>query len=97
MVPTGDSAGSMKAAVGSVAGVGLRLAYGEPLRPADEDGRIPMGYRMAVATDVPAAHRALEMLLAKLDGRPFESEVALPESAEPVPPAAPVADLSTTV
>jgi betaine reductase len=94
MVPTGDSAGSMKEAVEAIMKVGLRLARGEALGPAAEDGRIPMGYRRSWATEVPVAHRATEMLLAKLRGDVFVSEVALPVGAEPIPPAPAVADLS---
>lgn len=94
MVPTGDSAGSMSQAVEALVEVGSRLARGEPLRPALEDGRIPMGYRRSWVTEVPVAHRAVEMLLAKLRGDPFVSEVALPPGAEPITPAAAVADLS---
>ncbi len=94
MVPTGDSAAGMKDALADIALVGTRLAAGEGLLPADEDGRIPMGYRANWPTDVPAATRAAEMLLAKLAGEPFVSEVSLPEPAEAVPPAAAVADLS---
>ncbi len=95
MMPTGDSAASMKDAVTAMAGMGLRLARGDALAPAEEDGRIPIGYRKAVATDVPVAHRTVEMLLAKLKGEPFESEISLPEGAEPVPPAPAVEDLAT--
>ncbi len=94
MVPTGDSAAGMKEAVVALTRTGLKLARGEPLGPADDDGRIPMGYRRSWVTDVPVAHRAVEMLLAKLGGGTFVSEVALPEGAEPIPPAPAVADLS---
>lgn len=94
MVPTGDSAAGMKEALERIATVGLRLARGEGLRPAEEDGRIPMGFRRTVVTDVPVAQRAVDMLLAKVGGEPFRSEVELPEGAEPVPPAEPVPDLS---
>ncbi|MBU1492982.1 MAG: glycine/betaine/sarcosine/D-proline family reductase selenoprotein B [Actinobacteria bacterium] len=97
MVPTGDSAAGMREAVASLVRVGLGLAAGKPLGPADEDGRIPMGYRKAVVTDVPAARRALDLLMAKLAGEPFLSEVALPKGAEPIPPAPAVADLSSAV
>jgi glycine reductase len=97
MVPTGDSAAGMKEAVESLVRVGMGLASGKPLGPADEDGRLPMGYRKAVVTDVPVARRALDLLMAKLRGEPFVSEVALPEGAEPIPPAPPVADLSSAV
>jgi len=95
MVPTGDSAAGMKEAVVALTGTGLKLARGEPLAPADDDGRIPMGYRRSWVTDVPVAHRAVEMLLAKVGGGTFVSEVALPEGAEPIPPAPAVTDLSS--
>lgn len=94
MVPTGDSAAGMKEALERIASVGMRLARGEGLRPAEEDGRIPMGFRRSVVTDVPAARRAVEMLLSKIRGDEFRSEVELPEGAEAVPPAAAVPDLS---
>jgi len=97
MVPTGDSAAGMKDAVSSLVEVGMRLAGGIPLGPAVDDGRLPMGYRKAVVTDVPVATRALDLLMAKLRGEPYVSEVALPEGAEPIPPAPPVADLSSAV
>lgn len=95
MVPTGDSAAGMKDAIDRIATVGMRLARGEGMLPAVEDGRIPMGFRRSVATDIPVAVRAVDMLMAKLRGAEFTSEVVLPEGAEPVPPAAAVSDLST--
>lgn len=94
MVPTGDSAAGMKDAVAALTEVGMRLAVGAPLGPADEDGRIPMGYRRTWTTDVPVARRAVDMLLAKLRGQSFTSEISLPRGAEPVPPAPAVIDLS---
>lgn len=97
MVPTGDSAAGMKEAVVALTRTGLKLARGEPLGPADDDGRIPMGYRRSWVTDVPVAQRAVEMLLAKLGGGTYVSEVALPEGAEPIPPAPAVLDLSSAI
>ena len=94
IVPTGESAGKMKDAVDAIARVGLKLAMGERLRPAAEEGTIPMGYRANWVIEAPAARRAVDMLLAKLSGAPFESEVVLPKPAEKVPPAGPVLDLS---
>lgn len=94
IIPTGDSAAGMKDALQGIARVGMRLAAGEALRPAEEDGRVPMGYRANWVSETPAASRAVEMLLAKLSGRPFVSEIALPEPAEVVAPAPAVPDLS---
>jgi glycine reductase len=94
MVATGDSAAGMKAALELLADVGMRLARGEGLRPAEEDGRIPMGYRANTVAEIPVAVRAVDMLMAKLDGEPHVSEIDLPEKVEPVPPAPAVPDLS---
>jgi glycine reductase len=43
-------------------------------------------------TDTPGYERAFRMLMAKLNGQPFETEIPI-EQFEPVPPAAPVKDL----
>lgn len=94
IVPTGDSAAGMKDAVAQLARMGGKLARGDPLAPAAEDGRLPMGYRANWHHPVPVAERAVTMLLAKLRGDPFVSEVELPAQAEAVPPAPPVPDLS---
>ncbi len=94
IVPTGNSAVSMKEAMGAMARVGMKLAAGEQLLPAAEEGTIPMGYRANWVVETPAAVRAVDMLLAKIHGRPYQNEVVLPPQAEPVKPAAPVPDLS---
>lgn len=94
IVPTSDSAVSMKAAMEAVARVGIKLARGEGLGPAAEEGTLPMGYRANWVVETPTAVRAVEMLLAKLHDRPYQSEVVLPPQAEKVAPAAPVPDLS---
>ncbi len=95
MVATADSAAGMRPALESMARVGLRLARGGDLLPAADDGRIPMGYRGAWVNRTPVAARALDMLMAKVGGEPYTSEVRLPAQAETVPPAPAVADLST--
>jgi glycine reductase len=94
IVPTGDSAAKMKDALEAIARVGLKLASGERLRPAAEEGVVPMGYRANWVVETPAATRAVDMLLAKLSGRPYTSEVVLPKPAEKVPPAPALPDLS---
>lgn len=94
MVATGASAAGMKAALERLSNLGMRLARGEGLLPADEDGRIPMGYRANTATKIPVAVRAVDMLMAKLNGEPHVSEIDLPEKVEPVPPAPAISDLS---
>ncbi len=94
IVPTGSSAAGMKDAMEAIARIGIKLATGERLRPAAVEGTIPMGYRANWVVETPAAVRAVELLLAKLSGRPYQSEVVLPKPVEKVPPAAPLPDLS---
>lgn len=94
IVVTGDSAAGMKDAVNAIAEVGMKLARGERLRPAAEEGTVPMGYRANWVVETPAAVRAVDMLLAKINGQPYESEIVLPPQPEQVPPAPAVPDLS---
>jgi len=97
MMATGASAGSMQSALAGTAEVGLRLAGKEGLRPAADEGRIPMGFRRSWVADAPAGKRAVAMLVAKLRGEAYVTEVALPQQAEPVAPAPPVTDLSKAI
>lgn len=94
IVPTGNSAAGMKEAMEAIARVGLKLASGERLRPAAEEGTIPMGYRANWAVETPAARRAVDLLLTKWSGQPYRSEVVLPKPIEKVPPAPALPDLS---
>jgi glycine reductase len=95
MVPTGNSAAGMQEAMAAIARVGLRLARGEGLLPAAEDGRIPKGYRADWPAPERAATRAVRMLVAKLRGEAVVTEVELPNPAEVVPPAPAVSDLAS--
>jgi betaine reductase len=93
IVPTGASTTSMQAALDALAPLARRLGRGEALGLAEVDGYLPQGTRRVHDRGRPGYQRALDMLLDKLHGRPYRSEV--PYSApERVPPAAPVADLA---
>lgn len=94
MVPTGNSAAGMQDAMSGIARVGMRLARGEGLLPADEDGRIPKGYRANWPSPERAATRAVRMLVQRLGGEEVHTEVALPKQAEVVPPAPAVTNLA---
>ncbi len=92
IVPTGSNPAEMQSVLSVMVPIGLKLAAGEELGlPADE-GYIPRGMRKQIVRDEPGYKRAMDMLVAKLQGRPFESEVPFrqPEVVEPAPP---VADL----
>jgi len=93
IVPTGTATTSMPAALAALAPLALRLGRGERLGPAEVEGYIGSGVRRVHDRGRPGYERALDMLLDKLHGRPYRSEVpyAAPERVTPAPP---IADLS---
>ena len=93
VVPTGTSTTSMQAALDALAPLVRRLGRGETLGPAEVDGYLPRGMRRVHDRGRPGYQRALDLLLDKLHGRPYRSEVPY-AAPERVPPAPPVADLS---
>jgi len=93
IVPTGDSALSMAPALANLARFALQLGRAEELGPAELAGYLPQGRRRVHDRGRPGYERALDMLLAKLRGRPFVTEVPY-NAPEQVRPAPPVADLA---
>jgi len=93
VVPTGPSTTSMQAALQALAPLARRLGRGERLGPAETEGYIPRGSRRVHDRGRPGYQRALDMLLAKLHGAPYRSEVPY-AAPERVTPAAPIADLA---
>jgi glycine reductase complex component B subunit gamma len=93
IVPTGESAASMQPALERMAHLALRLGRGEELGPAELEGYLPQGKRRAHDRGRPGWERALDMLRAKLRGRPFTTEVPY-NAPDQVMPAPPIADLT---
>ncbi len=78
IVRTGPNARYMKEALTAMVPLAQRLARGEQiLRPA-EVGCFPSGMKRSVLREHNAARRAVDMLVAKLTGQPFQSEISLP-------------------
>jgi glycine reductase len=90
--PTGDRAADMPKILPKLADFAVKVGTGTPIGPAREEGYTPTGRRNLEFTDVPGAERALNMLLAKLAGKPFQTEISI-ERFEPVPPASPLKNL----
>ena len=88
IVPTSASAAGMADALNALARLAIRLGRGEPLGPAAVDGYLPRGRRLNARADRPATERALDMLLARLRGEPFTTEVPLPRYDRVAPPPA---------
>lgn len=94
ILPTEAMARDMPRALSKLAAFLERVASGAPLGPAREEGYIPTGQRRLEFTSQPGAERAFNMLLAKLNAKPFETEIPT-ERFEHVPPAQPVKDLKS--
>jgi len=92
-VPTGLNATDMRDVVVRMVALGLKVVRGEALGSALEEGYIPHGVRTLVMKDRVGYERAVDMLLARVHGRPFVSEI-LVQHYERVTPASPVRDLS---
>jgi glycine reductase len=92
IVPTGSTAASLRAAVPALARLALKLGRGEPLGAPAEEGYLPRGLRRNVFVEETAARRAVRMLLRKLAGEPYETELRVPVY-DRVPPAPALTDL----
>jgi len=91
VVPTAPNVAGMRDALPRLAALAGRLAHGERLGPAEEDGYLPRGLRRNRQYDRTGAERAVDLLLAKLGGD-TRTEVGGAHDTVPSPP--PIPDLS---
>jgi glycine reductase complex component B subunit gamma len=94
VVPTGDLAASMAKALPPLARLALKLGRHETLASAQAEGYLPRGLRRDVWHTQTAAQRAIALLKQRMANQAFASEMPI-EHFENVPPAAPLASLST--
>lgn len=89
-LPTGETIAGMSEALKRLAALALRLARGEKIGSAKKEGYIGRGMRRLARNDERGATRALAMLLKKLHGQPFETELPMEvwDDAAPAPPLA---------
>ena len=78
ILQTGETAAGMAAAVSGMVNMALKLAAGQDVGRPSEAGYFPRGQLINVMAEATGAERVVAMLLAKLKGEPFESEVRLP-------------------
>ena len=78
IVATKNSAAGMRDAVKKMAPLALKLAKGEAIGASAEEGYIPNGVRKNFFEKKRGSERAVEMLLAKLAGKPFVTEYPMP-------------------
>lgn len=82
---TGKSAADMRNAVPKMAQLAKKLLNNEKLGLPDDEGYIPRGIRVNIFKDKTGAERALDTLTAKLMGKPYKTEVPIPEYESIVP------------
>ena len=87
-VPTGDSPAEMRKVLQTVVRLAVKLGKGEELGLPATEGYLPRGLRRQGMREEPAAKRAVDMMVAKLTGQPFETElpIKLPDRVVPAPP-----------
>lgn len=96
IVETLDSARDMPEAIAKMSRLGNKLLKGETIGMPAEEGYIPRGIRVNVREAKRGSRRAVDMLISKLNNRPFVTELPMPVF-DHVPPAPAVADLKTAV
>lgn len=92
-VPSGTGAAEMPQVLSKMAELGLKVASGQELGSAEEEGYIPTGVRRLVFKEKVGYERALDILLARVAGEPWRSEIQVQQYAT-VTPALPIEDLS---
>jgi betaine reductase len=93
VLETGATAASMGDVIPRLADFAIKLANGAEIGSADTEGYFSRGVRKNLRVDQGAPARAVGMLLEKLAGRPFQTELPVPAFSN-VTPAPPVEDLS---
>lgn len=91
----GNSAAKMRKDVAAMVNVANKLLADEPLKGASEEGYFERGIRhqTRLADGKPASERMIEMLVKKLNGEEFQTELPIPK-IDRVPIAAAVKDLT---
>jgi len=95
IVKTGLSAATMRDTLKTMLTLARKLRRGETLLP-EADGYFSQGRAMPAIAEKPAAERAIAMLLEKLRGQPYRTEVVLPRFSRTLAPS-PLSDLRDKV
>lgn len=87
IVATGNSAADMRKSAPKLAAFALKLAKGEEIGTAKEEGYFSKGVRKNIFREERGATRAVNMLLKKIKGEEFETEYPMPtfDHVEPNP------------
>ena len=92
IIPTANSVRGMKDAIPRMAGLVRKLGLGQEISFPQEEGYFPRGIRVNQFLSRTGAERAVDMLLAKLSGKPFQTEYSMP-TFERIPASPAIEDL----
>lgn len=87
ILPTGNSARNMKAALDKISDFVKKIASGDEIKGPEEEGYVQRGIRKNYFEEKTGAERCLDMLLKKIKGEEFKTELPMPvfEKVEPSP------------
>jgi len=95
IISSTETAAGMHNTLQDLAELALKLAKKEKIGPARIEGYLPTGHRYNEYHQKTGAERVVDMLLDKLNGRPYQTEVPL-RGFEKVPPAPPIYKMNKT-
>ncbi len=78
ILKTGGSARTMRTDIENMVAFALKLIDREEIGSPAEEGYYERGLIRNIPSDTPSTERLVDMLLDKINGRPFETEVVLP-------------------
>ena len=87
LVSTGDSAATMRKVVPNFVNLIKKMATGEEILGPEEEGYITRGIRMNYFAKERGSERGIQMLLKKMAGEPFKTDLEMPkfDKVEPGP------------
>lgn len=92
----GDSARDMASAISGMIAIANKLLNKLQIGGPEEEGYIPRGIRINVRANKRGSRRAVDMMIKKLNGIPYETELPIPTFAN-VPPALPIENIKEAV
>jgi len=92
MVPSTESARSMRTDLNNMIDLALKLVKKESMGTAAEEGYLSRGIRKCFFKSKSGAARAVEIVIERLNGQPARTEYAMPVFKK-IPPAPPVKDM----
>jgi betaine reductase len=90
--PTSSRASDMGTVLPKLAAFAIRVGRHDPIGSASEEGYFPTGRRVLGQSSVRTVDRAFAMLMTKIVGQPYQTEIPI-EKFDAVPPAPAVSDL----